>query len=58
MRAVWRGPDAGGTCALDGTGTDNHVNEQNKQAVGFYKKMGFKVRDALRWTIWGNRIRC
>ncbi len=28
------------------------VNEQNEQAVGFYKKVGFKVTDALRWTIW------
>lgn len=35
-----------------------NVNEQNKQAVGFYKKMGLRLRDALRWTIWGNRIRC
>lgn len=29
-----------------------NVNEQNEQAVGFYKKVGFKVTDALRWTIW------
>lgn len=35
-----------------------NVNEQNKQAVGFYKKMGLRLRDALRWTIWGNRIHC
>ncbi len=58
MCAVRRRSGAGGACALDGTGTDNNVNEQNEQAVGFYKKVGFKVRDALRWTIWGNRIRC
>ncbi|NYY75723.1 hypothetical protein DMI70_01725 [Escherichia coli] len=25
---------------------------KNEQAVGFYKKVGFKVTDALRWTIW------
>ncbi len=57
MCAAGRGPDAGEACALNGPGTDNHVNEQNEQAVGFYKKVGFKVTDALRWTIWGNRIR-
>ncbi len=58
MARLRRGSDAGGTCALDGTGTTTNVNEQNKQAVGFYKKMGLRLRDALRWTIWGNRIRC
>ncbi len=52
-----RGPDAGEACALNGPGLTTTVNEQNEQAVGFYKKVGLRLRDALRWTIWGNRIR-
>jgi putative acetyltransferase len=34
-----------------------NVNEQNEQAVGFYKKMGFKVTGVLRRTILANPIR-
>ncbi|VEA49214.1 acetyltransferase [Salmonella enterica subsp. arizonae] len=34
------------------------VNEQNIQAVGFYKKTGFKVTDARKLTISVNPIPC
>ena len=35
-----------------------NVNEQNEQAVGSIRRWVLRLRDALRWTIWGNRIHC
>lgn len=34
-----------------------NVNEQNARAVGSIRSWDLRLRDALRWTIWGNRIR-
>ncbi len=39
-------------------GLTTNVNEQNTQAVGFYKKMGFKVTGVPELTILGNHIHC
>ncbi|MFP1557928.1 acetyltransferase [Escherichia coli] len=35
-----------------------NVNEQNEQAVGFYKKVGFKVTGRSEVDDLGTRIRC
>lgn len=35
-----------------------NVNEQNEQAVGFYKKVGFKVTGRSEVDDLGNRIHC
>ncbi len=53
-----RGSDAGEACALNGPELTTNVNEQNEQAVGFYKKVGFKVTGRSEVDDLGNRIRC
>lgn len=35
-----------------------NVNEKMSRRLGSIRRWVLRLRDALRWTIWGNRIRC